>query len=419
MFLSTNLAIAALKVDANTGIANISTNITNWGGTLFPTNPKIFLVSASRPDIEFTALGGTNAGNFGCSYNGIPVLLQVPGTDWNEGVVTHLEGWVKSFVNGVCKAPSNVVTAAFTNKGEFIHVKTIDLSDVFNQARAAQEKAIEQEDKKLDEIARALVAAIQATGQLPNPNVAPFAAGGWATLAKNYTSLTDDASSPSGRGTLRYAFPEVANPNQTERRVYLDPILMQYALNALNGGFATPADGWDSTVDSDGILPVDMEAGAMRMYIVSSSKPDLTLVAPVNGPNVQTAGNNYDDDDLLTDLLNWQKARTPPSDPMPGVIPVPNSIAAWGAAYSATESTRGEFLHVKVVDLRPLFCKVELIDTAAPEDIAGFIITVPGSGYPPSSTISVQLAGNTLSFTTTPPDTYVDNGDGKFTAGGD
>jgi hypothetical protein len=76
-----------------------------------------------------------------------------------------------------------------------------------------------------------------------------------------------------------------------------------------------------------------------------------------------------------------------------------------------------QYLHVKTVDLRPLFCNVTLIDTAAPENVAGFNVAVQGNGYPPSSTISVQLAGNTLSFTTTPPDTFVDgDADLKFTA---
>jgi len=399
MFLSTNLAAAALTTDRTTLIANISTNITNWGGTIYPTNAKIFLVSSSLPDLRFTSLSGTNAGDFGCDTNGTP-NLQVSGTFWNRGVVANLESWVKTFVNGVCYTPTNVVQAAWTNKGEFIHIKTVDLSEFFNKAREAQEKAIAQEDKNLEEIARALVAAIQATGELPNPNVAPFAAGGWADLARSYTSLTDDAASPSGRGTLRYAFPEVANPNPTERRVYLDPILMQYALNVLNGGFATPADGWDSTVDSDGVLPVDMESGAMRMYIVSSSKSDLFLAAPANNAGVQTAGAGYNDGGLLTALANWQKARTPPGDPMPGVIPVPNVIAQWGAAYPplANYSTRGEFLHVKVVDLRPLFCRVQLTDAAAPEDVTGFSITVAGGGYPPSSAVAVNVGNNRLTF---------------------
>jgi type II secretory pathway pseudopilin PulG len=399
MFLSTNLAAAALISDNDTGVANISTNITNWGGTLFPTSPKIFLVSASRPVIRFTTIGGTNAGNFGCDTNGNPIL-QVPGTDWNEGVVTNLEGWTKSFVRGVCEAPTNVVTAAWTNQGEFIHVRMIDLSKIFNKAKEAQERAIAQEDKNLDEIVRALVAAIQATGQLPNPNVASFAAGGWADLARSYTSLTDDAASSSGRGTLRYAFPEVANPNQTERRVYLDPILMQYALDGLNGGFATPADGWDSTVDSDGVLPVDMESGAMRMYIVSSSKSDLPLAAPVNSAGVQTAGGGYDNGGLLTALANWQKARTPPGDPMPGVIPVPNVIAQWGNPYAplVNYSTRGEFVNVKVVDLRPLFCRVELIEYPLPQNA---ITTSPGIGYTAATAYNgISSAGFVFEFTT-------------------
>jgi len=397
MFLSTNLAAAALTTDRTTLIANISTNITNWGGTIYPTNAKIFLVSSSLPDLRFTSLSGTNAGDFGCDTNGTP-NLQVSGTFWNRGVVANLESWVKTFVNGVCYTPTNVVQAAWTNKGEFIHIKTVDLSEFFNKAREAQEKAIAQEDKNLEEIARALVAAIQATGELPNPNVAPFAAGGWAELARTYTSLADDVSSLNGRGTLHYAFPAEANGAQTSRRVYLDPLLMLYL--AANGGFTTPNTGWNSATDSNANGIPDMDEGALRMYIVSSSKSDLFLAAPANNAGVQTAGAGYDDGGLLTALANWQKARTPPGDPMPGVIPVPNVIAQWGAAYPplANYSTRGEFLHVKVVDLRPLFCRVQLTDTAAPEAVAGFSIAVAGGEYPPNSAVAVNVGNNRLTF---------------------
>jgi hypothetical protein len=319
--------------------------------------------------------------------------------------VTALEGWIKVVSNGMVAAPANLVDG-WTNKGEFLHVRTIDLAPIFNEARVAQQKISEQEDKNLEEIARALVAAIQATGQLPNPNAAPFAAGGWGDLVQSYTTLTPNTVNPptqaSERGTLQFAFPADGNGGQTSRRIYLQPRLMQYLLNPLNNAFLTPPDGWDATVDSDGVLPVDMEAGALNLYIVSSSKPDLPLAAPANAANVQTAAASYNDSGLLTALSNWQKARTPPGDPMPGVIPVPDVIAQWGAAYTplANYSTRGEFLHVKVVDLRPLFCRVELTDTAAPENIAGFTVSAAGNGYAPSSTVNVSFGDNILAFTT-------------------
>jgi hypothetical protein len=60
---------------------------------------------------------------------------------------------------------------------------------------------------------------------------------------------------------------------------------------------------------------------------------------------------------------------------------VPDSIAQWGSAYAGGGNyhTRGEFLHVKVVDLRPLFCRVSLTDTACPPTAA--ITTVGNYAY--------------------------------------
>jgi hypothetical protein len=125
---------------------------------------------------------------------------------------------------------------------------------------------------------------------------------------------------------------------------------------------------------------------------------------------VQVAANNYGDlpsSLLINQLSSWVKA----TDTATGFIQAP------GTAVENWADVGHQYLHVKTVDLRPLFCKVTLIDTAAPEDIAGFNVAVQGNGYPPNSTISVQLAGNTLSFTTTSPDTFVDgDGDLKFTA---
>jgi hypothetical protein len=403
LYLSTNLAATA----SNGGFAN---TMTNWGAVVFPTNAKMYLVSASRPD--FTLVLATN---------GLGSGVQTAANNYSKDAVSSLDSWVKQFSNGVISAPENIVGVSRTNQGEFLHLRTIDIAGIFNETRAAQQKAIEQEDANLEEIARALVAAIQATGQLPNPNVKAFDAGGWAKLAQNYTTLTANTPNPPAnaneRGSLEFAFPRDAKGGLTARRVFLDPRLMRYLV--ANGRFLTPNNGWNSTTDADASGTADMNEGAMRMYIVSSSKPDLELEAPVNGPDVQTAAKSYDDDGLLTALLNWKKVYTPPGDPMPGVIPVPDVIAQWGNPYTplVNYSTRGEFVNVKVVDLRPLFCKVTLIDTAAPEDIALFNVAVQGNGYPPSSTISVQLGGNTLSFTTTPPDTFVDgNADLKFTA---
>jgi hypothetical protein len=59
-------------------------------------------------------------------------------------------------------------------------------------------------------------------------------------------------------------------------------------------------------------------------------------------------------------------------------------------------SDRGEFLHVKTVDLRPLFCRVELIDTAAPVVVD---MATNGSGYSnvPSP---ININGTTINYQT-------------------
>ena len=363
LYLSTNLVALA----SQGGFAN---TVSNWGATLFPTNAKMYLVSASRP--EFNLLLATNGAG-----------AQTTNNSYASAAVNSLDSWVKQFSNGVTVAPANIVDPSWTNRGEFLHVRTIDLAPIFSEVKAAQQKAIEQEDKNLEEIARALVAAIQATGQLPNPNVKAFDAGGWANLAQNYTTLTANTPNPPAnaneRGSLEFAFPRDANGGLTARRVFLDPRLMRYLV--ANGSFLTPNNGWNSTTDADASGTADMNEGAMRMYILSSSKPDLVLAAtaPVNGPNVQTAA-TYDNNGLLTALLNWKKVYTPPSDPMPGVIPVPDVIARWGNPYTPLVNyfTRGEFVNVKVVDLRPLFCRVELIDTACPPTA---VINLGGDAY--------------------------------------
>ena len=57
---------------------------------------------------------------------------------------------------------------------------------------------------------------------------------------------------------------------------------------------------------------------------------------------------------------------------------------------------------MKVVDLRPFFCQVTLIDTAAPEDFAvpGFNIVVadPLANYAPTAAIAVNIGNNVITF---------------------
>ena len=274
------------------------------------------------------------------------------------------------------------------------------------------------EDAKLEEIARALVAGIKATGIIPNPNRTPYnngSGGGWADIAYQYTTLTDDSVNP---GTLHYVFAERTQDDSepSARRVYLDDQFMAYLVTAsgagVNGVFQTPAAGWPANVVTAGGVPLNLANIPLRMYIVSSSKKDLSLSCQANQsgtgmvPSPQPAP-NYGAG-LIFDLQNWVKKADGPTDPSPGAIKVPDSIAQWGSAYAGGGNyhTRGEFLHVKTVDLRLLFCQVTLIDTAAPEDIAGFNIALAGVGYTPSSSVMVSYLNNNITFRTLPADLF-------------
>ena len=249
-----------------------------------------------------------------------------------------------------------------------------------------------KEDANLDEIARALVAGIKATGTIPNPNRTPFngtSGGGWGDIATNYTTLTDDSIAP---GTLHYVYPE-QDQYLSARRVYLNDQFMAYLVAAtgvgVNGVFQTPAAGWPTNAGG-----VNLANIPTRMYIVSSSKKDLSLSCQANQsgtgmvPSPQPSP-GYGSG-LISDLQNWVKKADGPTDPSPGAIKVPDSIAAnWGSAYvgGGNYHTRGEFLHVKVVDLRPLFCRVELEDLRSP---ATATILNIGTNYPTSSTINTN-----------------------------
>jgi hypothetical protein len=253
------------------------------------------------------------------------------------------------------------------------------------------------EDAKLEEIARALVAGIKASGTIPNPNRTPYntgTGGGWGDIAYQYTTLTDDSVNP---GTLHYVFPD---ETQSARRVYLNDQFMTYLVAATGGAasgvFQTPTTGWP--VSAGGVTLANIP---LLMYVVSGSKKDLFLNCGENQATAPPQPSPGYSASLISDLQNWVKTVQPTSSPNAGSIMVPSSIAQWGTA-SGGQYRRGEFLHVKVVDLRPLFCWVDLTDTAAPEIVLSF--SVPsgggGSGYPASSTAQVNYGDNKLNFVT-------------------
>lgn len=262
------------------------------------------------------------------------------------------------------------------------------------------------EDAKLEEIARALVAGIKATGTIPNPNRTPYngQGGGWGDIACKYTTLTSNSVNP---GTLHYVFP---GEDRSARRVYLDDQFMAYLVTAsgagVNGVFQTPAAGWPANVVTAGGVPLNLANIPLRMYIVSSSKKDLSLSCQANQSGTGTVPSPQPAPGygagLIGDLQNWIKKADGPTDPSPGAIKVPDSIAQWGSAYKGGGNyhTRGEFLHVKTIDVRSLFCAVTLTDFPIPEE--GQTIS-SGSGFTPGTPYQGQAAGCSFNFTAPAP----------------
>ena len=232
-----------------------------------------------------------------------------------------------------------------------------------------------KEDANLEEIARALVAGIKAQGRIPNPNVNPTASAGWAAMATNYSVL--------GTNELILSIP--SSTNETVRRYFLSPSLVTF----LNGNYTAPARGWATN---------NFTNGPLYLMLASVSKDGLLFDSGC------TTNANMASNDVLF-LQNWAKTNN-----TAGRVEV-NNLNIVGNIFDTSDrwTNRGQFLHVKVVDLKQLFCKVDLTDTAAPENIAGFTVTTAGTGYPPSSTVNVSFGNNILAFAVTPEDTFADN----------
>jgi type II secretory pathway pseudopilin PulG len=285
---------------------------------------------------------------------------------------------------------------------------------ILRQVRQAQSG---NEDANLNEVARAIVEGIKATGTIPNPNIAPFDAGGWADVAYNHTTLTDDTAPGGGfaPGTLHYAFPSETAFAETSRRIYLDPAFLEYLDSQFNGvdptkTFATPAGGWPATIAAYGRHPaVNFPNQAIRLYIVSSSRPDFVLSCSANGPNVQDAGNNYGNlagASLIGQLSSWVKA----------TVSATGFIQAPGAAVENWANNAHQYLHVKTVDLRPLFCRVDLVDYPYPVTATVDPIALGAGFVTPPLTVTGNIAGFSFDFIS-PAGTFSAGTTGNFISG--
>jgi prepilin-type N-terminal cleavage/methylation domain-containing protein len=203
-----------------------------------------------------------------------------------------------------------------------------------------------KEDANLEEIARALVAGIKATGTIPNPTTPNFTAGSWTAIALNYTTL--------GQTALASVLP--AN---NDRQIILSANLAAY-VTANGNSYATDPDGWPNPLPND-----------LKIYILASSKNGLPLQAGIP----------------VADIANWTKVFNAGT----GTVAVPASV------FGAANTTKGEFLHVKVVDLNQLFCRVELREFPYPQNAITQTAN-PGAGYTTGTTYSGNIGAFSSSF---------------------
>jgi len=201
----------------------------------------------------------------------------------------------------------------------------------------------ENEDANLQEIARALVEGIKRQGQFPDP------AGSWTSIAQNYTSL--------GANALANALPNNEAPDNNPRRIIFSDALTAY----LGGIFTQPETG----------RPAPAVGANLIIYILSSSKNGVPLSTGIILPS---------------DIANWTKAFNATN----GYIPAPTSV------FGAANERKGEFLHVKAIDVRSLFCSVTLTDFPIP---TGGQTTSSGSGFTPNTPYQGQAAGCSFNFT--------------------
>jgi len=221
---------------------------------------------------------------------------------------------------------------------------------ILRQIRQAQTA---NEDANLNEVARAIVEGIKVTGTIPNPNTNALAVGGWATISLPYTAL----------GTNQLLYVSDANAN-TQRRMYLSGGLAGYCTN---NGYSASASGW----------PTNSFPSDLQIVLVSSSREDLLL-------SCSTTAN------LASNDVVWLK----------NYIKTPDAISRLYIANNtnvvpSSWSNRGEFLHVKTVDIRPLFCRVQLEDGRSP---ATALTNVPGAGYTGYGPLLIPTNGVTISI---------------------
>jgi prepilin-type N-terminal cleavage/methylation domain-containing protein len=188
----------------------------------------------------------------------------------------------------------------------------------------------EKEDANLEEIARALLAGIKAEGRIPNPDVNPTASQGWASMASTYSVLGSNA-------VLRSV---IRSTNDTTRRFFLSPQLT----NFLNGSYSAGSTWGISNFPNSAYF-----------VLLSVSKDDMQFAGTCR-TNANLASND------IVWLQNWAQIYNTAGRVIADNLNIVGTIAGSSARWT----NRGQFLHLKIVNLRDLFCRVDLYDRHSP-----------------------------------------------------
>jgi len=191
-----------------------------------------------------------------------------------------------------------------------------------NIVRQIQTAKAAGEDQNLNTIANGILEFVNSTQKLPSTNVNSTT---WASEVSEFTALSSNK--------ILYVFPD----QSYSRRILL------YDTNFL---------AWGDL--STNVWQTNAKPNPARVMLVSSSSADTSLTV--------TGLTSAD----FTNLLNWNKIYSN------GVVDVPTGLpVAW--------QKKGEFLHVKIIDLTQNFCQVSIRDCYAP--IANITGWSAGTGY--------------------------------------
>ena len=250
--------------------------------------------------------------------------------------------------------------------------------------RSLQNAQSVNEDKNLEEIGRALCEAIKAEGQVPNPNSLPtdtsYGSKGWVAMTAPYCSMASEA--------IQYVFP---GQTETERRFYILRIIGLTPSLISPGSYQVPPNGWGTAINWQDIQ-------TSLLVLISSSKPDYLLSCPANGSaTIATWAGLAGPAAVNWAAKEWVKQATN------GVYSATNTqIVGTIQNTSGTETwtDKGQFLHVKVIPMNNLICKISF---AGP-------IPVLGINGVPSGTDSVFMTrGSSVSVSDGAPSPYTAN----------